>query len=88
MSNEKELDCVIGTVGLGKAPWLSELVKPSFQLQPSNYNKPRLTMDNACIGKDIYSRIVSISAEKSAYFSRVHPFAHHPLSVFKGTCKR
>jgi len=60
--------CLRGTVGLGKAPWFHQIVKPKM-ISPSSLPKERLTMMNAPIGKDIPSTCTQMSFERAKEYS-------------------
>jgi len=74
MKNEENQLCLFGNIGLGRAPWLQELIIPKLVAQQEkNHSKYRLTMENAPVGKDIPPRSVLLSKEKAVHYSLSFP---------------
>jgi hypothetical protein len=76
MTNQDGVDCVVGHVGLGDAPWLGELSRPATPLAPTTVDDPPLlTMDNAPVGRDWIAVGAVIDEEAAtAYLAESH---HH-----------
>lgn len=80
MINEQDQVCVSGSVGLGKAQWLSELILPR-SMGPTNESdsKGPLTLENAETGKDWWALERDFSAEVSAEFIAQKQHTDNPL---------
>jgi|TARA_B100001105_G_scaffold176576_1_gene142334 hypothetical protein len=84
MINQSEEVCVSGMVGLGKAEWLDELVKPRSMGPTSEPgNKRPLTLENADIGKDWSAMELDFSEETSAEFIAQKQRTDNPLFTDK-----
>ena len=84
MINQSEEVCVSGMVGLGKAEWLDELVKPRSMSPTSEPgNKRPLTLENADIGKDWSAMELDFSEETSAEFIAQKQRTDNPLFTDK-----
>ena len=84
MINQSEEVCVSGMVGLGKAEWLDELVKPRSMGPTSEPgNKRPLTLENADIGKDWLAMELDFSEETSAEFIAQKQRTDNPLFTDK-----
>lgn len=71
MINEDGERCIAGTVGLGKAPWLDELVLPARrEAEERPAMLPALTMENAPLGQDLRPLAVPLSREDAATWMR------------------
>ncbi|MBM3139106.1 MAG: hypothetical protein FJZ92_02540 [Chloroflexi bacterium] len=58
-------DAVVGTLGLGDAPWLGELTLPTrVEPEPRLETLPRLTMEIAPVGQDLRPMRVSATPEE------------------------
>ena len=84
MINQSEEVCVSGMVGLGKAEWLDELVKPRSMGPTSEPgNKRPLTLENADIGKDWSAMELDFSEEASVEFIAQKQRTDNPLFTDK-----
>ena len=84
MINQSEEVCVSGMVGLGKAEWLDELVKPRSMGPTSEPgNKRPLPLENANIGKDWSAMELDFSEETSAEFIAQKQRTDNPLFTDK-----
>jgi acyl dehydratase len=84
MINQSEEVCVSGMVGLGKAEWLDELVKPRSMGPTSEPgNKCPLTLENADIGKDWSAMELDFSEEASVEFIAQKQRTDNPLFTDK-----
>ena len=71
MTNQDEIDCVRGVVGLGDAPWLDEVATPSRMAgEPAPDPRPALTLDGAPVGEDWRPMAVEISSDEARQFAR------------------
>jgi len=69
MINQQDQVCVVGSVGLGKAEWLHELVLPhAMDPTAESDSKGPLTLENAETRKDWLAVELDFSAEVSAEF--------------------
>ena len=82
MMNQANVVCVVGKVGVGKADWSREFVRP-YNMQPTedSLEKSELTLDNAVIGKDWAAMMVHFSEELSTEFTTTKQLTDHPLFV-------
>ena len=70
MTNGDGERCLTGTVGLGPAPWLSELHLPERRTaEPRPESLPYLTMENAPLGQDIRALAVPLSREDATTYA-------------------
>ena len=84
MINQSGAVCVSGMVGLGRAEWLDELVKPRSMGPTSEPgNKRPLTLENADIGKDWSAMELDFSEETSAEFIAQKQRTDNPLFTDK-----
>ena len=69
MINQSDEVCVFGMIGLGKAQWLDELIKPS-SMGPTieSGNKGPLTLENAEVGRDWAATELDFSPEEAKEF--------------------
>ena len=77
MTNQDGVDCVVGRVGLGDAPWLHELSRPATPLVPADPSRPPLTLAVAPVDRDwvpLAERVTA--ADALAYLDESH--AHRP----------
>ena len=84
MINQSEEVCVSGIVGLGRAEWLDEIVKPR-SMGPtieSSYKGP-LTLESAEIGKDWSAMEIDFSEEASKEFITQKQHTDNPLFIEK-----
>ena len=82
MINESDEVCVIGKVGLGKAGWSNELVRPG-DMEPTNESlqKEFLTLENAEIGTDWQAMQLEFSKEAGREFTTQKQLTDNPLFV-------
>ena len=89
MTNQDGVDCVVGAVGLGDAPWLVELTRPATPLAPAPVaDPPLLTMESAPVGGDWRAMTVPMTpADADAYLRESH--SHRPSQApFAGPTPR
>ena len=65
IKNKEERTCLIASLGIGEAPWINQWQKPQIFNSKTKYEKKRLTIDNAPIGKDIPSLEFMVTAERA-----------------------
>ena len=84
MINQSGAVCVSGMVGLGRAEWLDELVKPR-SMGPTNESgsKGPLTLENARVGKDWSAMELDFSKEVSEEFIALKQRTDNPLFIDK-----
>jgi len=84
MINQSGAVCVSGMVGLGRAEWLDELVKPR-SMGPTNESgsKGPLTLESAGIGKDWSAMKLDFSKEVSEEFIALKQRTDNPLFTDK-----
>ena len=84
MINQSGAVCVSGMVGLGRAEWLDELVKPR-SMGPTNESgsKDPLTLQGAEIGKDWSAMELDFSKEVSEEFIALKQRTDNPLFTDK-----
>ena len=84
MVNQSGAVCVSGMVGLGRAEWLDELVKPR-SMGPTNESgsKGPLTLENARVGKDWSAMELDFSKEVSEEFIALKQRTDNPLFIDK-----
>jgi len=84
MINQFGAVCVSGMVGLGRAEWLDELVKPR-SMGPTNESgsKGPLTLENARVGKDWSAMELDFSKEVSEEFIALKQRTDNPLFIDK-----
>ena len=84
MINQSGEVCVSGMVGLGRAEWLDELVKP-HSMGPTNESgsKGPLTLESAGIGKDWSAMELDFSREVSEEFIALKQRTDNPLFIDK-----
>ena len=82
MISQSDEVCVVGKVGLGKAEWSHEFVRP-HQMDPTNESsrKELLTLENAEIGKDWRAMKLEFSIEASREFTSQKQLTNNPLFV-------
>jgi acyl dehydratase len=80
MINESGDACVVGKVGLGRAVWADELVRPG-QMGPTDESpqKGPLTLENAQPGKDWLAMKLEFSEEESREFTTTKQLTDNPL---------
>ncbi len=84
MINQADELCVSGTVGLGKADWHAELVKPgSMGPTVESDSKGPLTLEGAETGKDWSAMEIDFSEEASKEFIAQKQRTDNPLFVAK-----
>jgi hypothetical protein len=72
MTNQDGVDCVVATVGLGEAPWLGEIAVPERrEPAPSADPKPRLTLDDPPIGRDLVPMAQPMFVDNAREYLRV-----------------
>jgi len=82
MVNQSNDLCVVGSVGLGKADWLPELVKPrSMWPTIESDNKGPLVLEDAETGKDWAAAELEFSEEASKEFIAQKSHTDNPLFV-------
>jgi hypothetical protein len=70
MSNGEGERCLVGSVGLGKAPWLADIATPSRRFaEPRPANLPYLAIENAPVGQDLRPMAVPLSREESTAYA-------------------
>ena len=69
MTNNAGERCLVGSVGLGPAPWLAEIGSPARRsAEPRPASVPYLTIENAPVGQDLRPMAAPLSrAEATAY---------------------
>jgi len=84
MINQSGAVCVSGMVGLGRAEWLDELVKPR-SMGPTNESgsKGPLTLEGAKIGEDWSAMELDFSKEVSEEFIALKQRTENPLFIDK-----
>ena len=82
MINQQDQVCVVGSVGLGKAEWLHELVLPGA-MKPTveSDSKGPLTLENTVAGKDWSAMELDFSVEASIEFIAQKQKTDNPLFV-------
>ena len=84
MINQSGAVCVSGMVGLGRAEWLDELVKPrSMGPTKESHGKGPLTLEGAEIGKDWSAMELDVSKEVSEEFIALKQRTDNPLFIDK-----
>ena len=82
VSNQDGENCAVGSVGLGHAPWLSELRSPLRRTpEPKPERVPALTLENAPVGRDLRPLAERISEEDAIHFVREELRGSDPLRV-------
>lgn len=82
VSNQDGERCAAGSVGLGQAPWLSELRLPVRRTaEPKPGNVPALTLESAPVGRDLRPLGERISEEDARGFAREELAESDPLWV-------
>ncbi len=67
----EETTCLKGMVGTGDGPWKDEFAAPARTTpQDQMANLPRLTLDNAPVGKDLAARLVPWPVEEAEQYAR------------------
>ena len=75
MTNQAGVDCVVGELGLGDAPWLNELERPTTPLTPAEVpTPPSLTRESAPVGRD-WAPVMDVltDVDHAAYLRESHP---------------
>ena len=82
MINQSDEVCVVGKVGLGKAEWAHELIRPLL-MEPiqESLQKELLTLENAEPGKDWRAMKVEFSKEAAREFTTQKQVTDNPLFV-------
>ena len=82
MINQSDEICVVGNVGLGKAGWSHELVRPRH-MDPTHetLQKELLTLESAEIGKDWRAMKLEFSKEAAREFTTQKQLTDNPLFV-------
>ncbi len=82
MINQEGKVCVLGAVGLGKAAWLQELVRPSaMEPKAESDIKGPLTLENAQTGKDWSAAELDFSEQELKEFIAQKQHTNNPLFV-------
>lgn len=82
VSNQDGERCAAGSVGLGHAPWLSELRSPLRRTtEPKPASVPALTLENAPAGRDLRPLGERIGEEEARCFAREELGESDPLWV-------
>jgi len=72
MTNQDGVDCVVATVGPGDAPWLGEITVPDRrEPAPPPDPKPRLTLDDPPIGRDLVPTAQPMFVDDARKYMRV-----------------
>tara|TARA_Y100000310_G_C20671251_1_gene810434 strand:- start:1676 stop:2521 length:846 start_codon:yes stop_codon:yes gene_type:complete len=70
MDNEEGQHCLLGTLGLGTAPWFDDLHAPAFMPgEELPASLPQLSMANAPVDRDLRPRTVHLSSIEASDFS-------------------
>ncbi|MBC8279554.1 MAG: MaoC family dehydratase [Chloroflexi bacterium] len=82
MINQENKVCVSGTVGLGKAAWLHELVRPGAMAPTAESdNKGPLTLENAETGKDWVAAELDFSEQAAKEYLAQKQHTDNPLFI-------
>ncbi len=82
MINQSDEVCVVGRVGLGKAVWSQEFIRPrSMHPTDESQQKGSLTLENAETGKDWVALKLDFSKELSREFTTQKQLTENPLFV-------
>ena len=81
MINQSDEVCVVGSVGLGKAVWSQEFIRPSMHPTDESQQKRSLTLKNAETGKDWVALKLEFSKELSREFTTQKQLTDNPLFV-------
>jgi len=80
VDNEEGHHCLLGTLGLGAAPWFSDLSVPVFRPgEQSPESLPQLSMENAPVNRDLLPRAVPLTIDEAKSFSIQMQADHNPL---------
>ena len=80
MINQSGEVCVVGKVGLGKAVWSHEFIRPqSMHATEESQHKGSLTLENAAVGKDWAAMKLDFSKESSREFTATKQLTDNPL---------
>ena len=82
MINQEDKACVSGSVGLGKADWLQELVRPGV-MRPTaeSDSKGSLTLENAEVGKDWLAAEIDFSEQSAKDYIAQKQHTDNPLFI-------
>ena len=82
MINQSNVVCVVGKVGLGKAVWSDEFIRPqSMHLEHDFPKKSPLTLETADIEKDWAAMKLDFSKESAREFTSEKQLTDNPLFV-------
>ena len=82
MINQSDEVCVVGKVGLGKAVWSPEFIRPrSMNPTDESQQKGSLTLENAEIGKDWTAMKLEFSKESSREFTTQKQLTDNSLFI-------
>jgi acyl dehydratase len=79
MSNQDDVDCTVGRVGLGDAEWIDEFVTPArMTAEPKPDPMPVLTLDHARVGEDWVPNLVDATADFAGEFATEQQHSSDP----------
>ncbi len=82
MINQSDEVCVVGKVGLGKAVWSQEFIRPrSMHPRDESQQNKSLTLENAETGKDWAAMKLDFSKELSREFTTQKQRTVNPLFI-------
>ncbi|MBI5948533.1 MAG: hypothetical protein HY875_10390 [Chloroflexi bacterium] len=79
MTNGEDERCLVGTAGMGDAPWLGELHLPARRTaEPRPAELPWLTIENAPVGQDLRPMAVPFTVDHAVEYALEKQADNHP----------